>query len=229
MVHKNSVNDHYKTSIDAVMAFSDALNEEYHAVADAGAQVLQIEEPCLHFIEGSAWDISLDDYVMAFNREAAGLRNRLEVWCHTCWGNPLAQKVEANYSYEPILPYLDQLDVDVVTFETADNDGAELKAIASGIGKNKKICIGGVTHRTLQVESPHEVASLVRRALEVIDPDRLLISSDCGFGRQGMSRMHAFYKMVALVKGVNMVRKELSLDVAEAPAALGRYDFLRKF
>ncbi|GIT26157.1 MAG: methylcobamide--CoM methyltransferase [Gammaproteobacteria bacterium] len=229
MVHKNSVDDHYKTSIDAVMAFSDALNEEYHAVADAGAQVLQIEEPCLHFVAGSAWDISLDDYVTAFNREVTGLRDRLEVWCHTCWGNPLAQKVEANYSYEAILPYLDQLDVDVVTFETADNDGAELKAIASGIGKNKKICIGGVTHRTLQVENPNEVASLVRRALEVIDPDRLLISSDCGFGRQGMSRMHAFYKMVALVKGVNMVRAELGLDVAEAPAALGRYDFLKKF
>jgi len=41
--------------------------------------------------------------------------------------------------------------------------------------------------------------------------------------------MHAFYKMVALVKGVNMVRAELGLDVAEAPAALGRYDFLKKF
>ena len=186
-----------------------------------------MEEPCLHFVADSAWEVSLDDYVKAFNREVAGLRDRLEVWCHTCWGNPLAQKVEANYSYEAILPYLDQLDVDVVTFETADNKGEELEVIASGIGPDKKICIGGVTHRTLQVETPHEVVSLVRKALEVIDPARLLISSDCGFGRQGMSRMHAFYKMVSLVKGVNLVRKELGLDVTEAPAALGRYDFLR--
>ena len=208
------------------MAFSDALNEEYHSVADAGAQVLQIEEPCLHFVAGSAWEISLDDYVAAFNREVAGLRNRLEVWCHTCWGNPLAQKVEANYSYESILPYLDRLDVDVVTFETADNKGAELEAIASGIGMDKKICIGGVTHRTLQVESPDQVASLLRRALEFIEPDRLLVSSDCGFGRQGMSRLHAFYKMVALGKGVSLVRKVLGLETTVAPAALGRYDFL---
>ena len=101
------------------------------------------------------------------------------------------------------------------------------EVIASGIGRDKKICIGGVTHRTLQVETPHEVAALIKRALEFIDLDRLLISSDCGFGRQGMSRMHAFYKMVSLVKGVNLVRKELGLDVTEAPAALGRYDFLR--
>ena len=59
---------------------------------------------------------------------APALHHRRQVWCHTCWGNPLAQKVEANYSYEPILPYLDRLDVDVVTFETADNKGAELEA-----------------------------------------------------------------------------------------------------
>ena len=114
-----------------------------------------------------------------------------------------------------------------MTFETADNKGAELEVIASGIGRDKKICIGAVTHRTLQVETPHEVAALIKRALEFIDLDRLLISSDCGFGRQGMSRMHAFYKMVSLVKGVNLVRKELGLDAAEAPAAVGRYDFLR--
>jgi 5-methyltetrahydropteroyltriglutamate--homocysteine methyltransferase len=41
-----------------------------------------------------------------------------------------------------------------------------------------------------------------------------------------MSRLHAFYKMVSLVKGVNLVRKELGFETTVAPAALGRYDFL---
>ena len=50
----------------------------------------------------------------------------------------------------------------------------------------------------MQVEPPEEVADLIRRALKHIDPERLILSSDCGFGRQSMSRMHAFYKMVAL-------------------------------
>jgi 5-methyltetrahydropteroyltriglutamate--homocysteine methyltransferase len=226
MVNKNALNAYYESPLEAVMAFSIALNEEYHAVADSGAAILQVEEPCLHFVAGSDWEISLNDYVDAFNREVAGLRQRLEVWCHTCWGNPLAQKVEAHYSYKPILEYLDRLDVDVLTFETADNGGAELADIASAISADKKICIGGVTHRTLQVETPQQVAELVRRALAHIRPERLLISSDCGFGRQGMSRIHAFYKMVALTKGVNIVRLELGLEPSRVLAAEGQYDFL---
>ena len=228
MVHKVSVNAHYESALEAVMAFSRALNEEYHAVADAGAEILQVEEPCLHFVEGSDWEISLDEYVDAFNREVAGLRDRLEVWCHTCWGNPLAQKIEAGYRYRPILEHLDRLDVDVLTFETADNGGAELPEIAAAIGADKKICIGGVTHRTLQVETPEEVAALVRRALDHIPAERLLVSTDCGFGRQGMSRMHAFYKMVSLSRGVNLVRRELGLPESPVPAAEGRYDFLAR-
>ena len=54
-------------------------------------------------------------------------------------------------------------------------------------------------------------------------PERLLLSSDCGFGRQGMSRTHAFYKMVAMVRGANIVRRELGLPEAEIPANDGRY------
>ena len=226
MVNKVALNEYYRSPLEAVMAFSAALNAEYHAVADAGAEILQVEEPCLHFVEGSDWEITLEEYVDAFNREVRGLRDRLEVWCHTCWGNPLAQKIEANYRYRPILEYLDRLDVDVLTFETADNAGAELEEIAAAIGADKKICIGGVTHRTLQVETPEEVAALLRRALEHIPPERLLVSTDCGFGRQGMSRMHAFYKMVSLSRGVNAVRRELGLPQSRIPAAEGRYDFL---
>ena len=47
----------------------------------------------------------------------------------------------------------------------------------------------------------------------------MIVSSDCGFGRQAMSRSHAFYKMVSLVRGANMVRRELGLDEVYIPAA----------
>jgi 5-methyltetrahydropteroyltriglutamate--homocysteine methyltransferase len=134
--------------------------------------------------------------------------------------------VEAGYSYKPILPYLERLDVDVLTFETADNDGAELPDIAAAVGRDKKICIGVVSHRTLQVESPEQIAALIRKALKLIPPERLLLSTDCGFGRQGMSRMHAFYKMVAISRGANIVRRELGLPEAEITAADERYSFL---
>ena len=42
-------------------------------------------------------------------------------------------------------------------------------------------------------------------------------------GREGMSRKHAFFKMVALVQGTNLVRRELGLPEAECRAADPRY------
>jgi 5-methyltetrahydropteroyltriglutamate--homocysteine methyltransferase len=52
-----------------------------------------------------------------------------------------------------------------------------------------------------------------------------VLSSDCGMGREGMSRRHAYYKIVSLV-GTNMVRKELGLPQAECLAADGRYSLV---
>jgi 5-methyltetrahydropteroyltriglutamate--homocysteine methyltransferase len=46
-------------------------------------------------------------------------------------------------------------------------------------------------------------------------------------GREGMSRRHAFYKMVSLVLGTNVVRKELGLPEAECLAADPRYSLIR--
>ena len=122
-------------------------------------------------------------------------------------------------SYRDALPYFDQLDVDVITFEGAFNRGMDFEAIGRTISKDKKVALGVISHRTLQVERPEEIADLIRKALKHIEPERLILTSDCGFGRQSMSRMHAFYKMVALTRGTNIVRKELGLEEAYIPAA----------
>ena len=77
------------------------------------------------------------------------------------------------------------------------------------------------------MESPAEVADLIRTALKHIPAERLVLSSDCGMGREGMSRRHAFYKMVSLVQGTNIVRKELGLPQAECLGADPKFSLLR--
>ncbi len=217
-----SVHDaHYKDRRALTMALSAAMNEELTELADAGCRVIQVEEPAIHGMIGvDDSEVTSDFLVDAFNREVRGLRARTEVWVHTCWGNPAAQRTETKRRfYTPALPYFDRLEVDVVTFEAADNGGDEIEDFAAAISSDKKIAIGVISHRSLQVERPDEVAALIRRALKVIPAERLIVSTDCGFGRQGMSRLHAFYKMVALVRGTNIVRKELGLPVADVLAA----------
>src|SRR5262249_15643030 len=217
-----SVHDkHYKDRRELTMALSRAMNEELTELADAGCPVIQIEEPASHVRVGvDDKEVHGEFLVEAFNQEVNGLKDKCEVWCHTCWGNPAAQRTETKRRfYTQALPYFDKLDVDVVTFEAADNGGDEIESFAGGIDKSKKIAIGVISHRTLQVERPEEGAALARPALKVMAAERLMVSTDCGFGRQGMSRLHALYKTVSLVRGTNIVRRELGLPEADIIAA----------
>ena len=120
---------------------------------------------------------------------------------------------------------LNKVDADVITFESVSAGGMDLEAFGKII-TDKKIAIGVIDHHSLQVERPEEIAEHIRRALKHIPAERLVISSDCGMGREGMSRRHAYYKIVSLVLGTNMVRKELGLPVAECLAADERYSLV---
>ena len=218
--------EHYKNPVERSWALSDALREELHETADAGCPVLQLEEPQIHMVpaRGKAFGkLDTRDLAALFNNTVKGLRAKTEVWCHTCWGNPAQQRIfKEVQSYQPTLDALATLDTDAITFETCSSGPGDLEAIGKTI-TDKKIVIGVIDHHTLQVERPDQVATLIREALKWIPPERLVISSDCGMGREGMSRRHAQYKMVAMVLGTNIVRRELGLPEADCLAADPRY------
>ena len=125
-------------------------------------------------------------------------------------------------SYQPTLEALNQVDADALTFETCSSGTGDLGPIGR-IVTDKKVVVGVIDHHTLQIERPDQVADIVREALKHIPPERMVISSDCGMGREGMSRRHAQYKMVAMVLGTNIVRKEMGLPEAACLAADPRY------
>ena len=220
---------YYKTLPERMLAIADAFNEEYTELADAGCPVIQIEEPQIHLAAARGIQdkvLTLELMVEVFNRTVKGLRAKTEVWAHSCWGNPSQQRMFAKVqTYKPSLEVYNTIDADVITFESASSGGMDIEAIGKSITE-KKIAIGVLDHHTLQVESPDEVAAQIRAALKYIPPERLVVSSDCGMGREGMSRRHAYYKMVSLVLGTNMVRKELGFPEAECQAADERYSLV---
>jgi 5-methyltetrahydropteroyltriglutamate--homocysteine methyltransferase len=225
-----SVRDlHYQDLRKSILAVSDALNEELHELADAGCRVIQLEEPQIHLLAAKGLSdkvLNADFMVEVFNNTVRGLRAKAEIWCHTCWGNPAAQRLFASQpSYAPALDALARVDADVLTFETCSSGGMDLAAIGRRI-QDRKICIGVVDHHTLQVETAEQVAALVRKALEHIPKERLVLGSDCGMGREGMSRRHAYYKTVAIVLGTNLVRRELGIAPAACLAAEERFSMV---
>ena len=221
--------NHYKSRRERILAIADALHDELETVVAAGCTVIQLEEPQLHLapLRGAVdQELTLDFFIEVFNRTVRGLRDKCEVWGHSCWGNPSQQRMfAAVQSYKPALETYNTVDADVITFESSSSGGIDLEAIGKTI-TGKKIAIGVIDHHTLQVESPDEVAEKIRAALKYIPPDRLVISTDCGMGREGMSRRHAFYKMVSLVLGTNIVRKELGVPLARCLAADERYSLV---
>ena len=222
---KMLVNRHYASDRDLVLAVGDVLNAELKEVAAAGCRVIQLEEPQHHIASanGTATDRDLEFFTEAVNRELAGVDT--EVWLHTCWGNPNQQPLHwERPSYERALPYLLQTNADVLTLECASTNGRDLPLLAK-FPTDKKIAIGVVNHSTAAVEPPEVVASLIRRALEYVPVERLVLASDCGFGREGLSRRIAFYKSVAINLGANIVRRELKLPEVEIAAADPRWTF----
>jgi len=79
--------------------------------------------------------------------------------------------------------------------------------------------MGVVNHCNTVVEALEHVADLIGKALEYVPAERLVITTDCGFGREGLSRRIAYYKCVSLVEGTNIVRRELGLPEAHIRAA----------
>jgi 5-methyltetrahydropteroyltriglutamate--homocysteine methyltransferase len=222
---KMLVNRHYASDRDLVLALGDVFNAELKEVAAAGCQVIQIEEPQHHIASanGTATDKDLEFFTEAFNREIAGLDT--EIWLHTCWGNPNQQPLHwERPSYERSLPYLLQTKADVLTLECASTSGRDLPLLKK-FPTDKKIAIGVVNHSTAAVEPPEFVAGLIRKALEYVPVERLILASDCGFGREGLSRRIAFYKSVAINLGANIVRRELKLPEVEIVAADPRWTF----
>jgi 5-methyltetrahydropteroyltriglutamate--homocysteine methyltransferase len=225
-------NEHYAGQEELIRDISTAMREELVELAGAGCAIIQMEEPNIHLVgiqRGGGGPLGVEFFVEIFNNTVKGLRDLTEVWCHTCWGNPAQQRLFAtNQSYKDALPHLNKLDVDVLTFECCTSDGMDLEIIGRSI-TNKKIAIGVVDHRNLQVERPEQVADLIRRALKHIPLERLILSSDCGFGREGMSRRIAFFKMVSIVRGANIVRRELGLPETPCLAADPRYALVEEY
>ena len=193
---KMLVNRHYASERELILDVADVFNAELRAggrrrlPGDPGGGAAP---PHRRRRRDAPPTQDLQFFTDAVNREIEGVET--EIWLHTCWGNPNQQPLHwERPSYERALPYLLATDADVLTLECASTGGRDLPLLGKH-RTDKKIAIGVVNHTTTAVEPPEVVAGLIRKALEYVPPERLILSTDCGFGREGLSRRIAFYKM----------------------------------
>lgn len=198
--------EHYGLAEPALaMRFAAILNQEARALADAGADIIQFDEPCFNIYLDKVQDWG----IAALERCMQGVS--AEKGVHICYGygTPavLAWKRQ-NHDwghYGVTLPLLAQSAVDYVSVECAAS-GVDVAVLATLKGKGA--LVGVIDVGTETVETPEEVAGRIRCALPHVAPDRLFPGTDCGLVPR--SRAAARGKLAALVAGAAIVRGELS-------------------
>jgi 5-methyltetrahydropteroyltriglutamate--homocysteine methyltransferase len=205
---QQAVDDFYGDEARLATDFAVALNEEIHELANAGADVIQIDEPYLQARAEQA-----DRYaVEVINRALAGVTATTVL--HTCFGYGLVVKNKpANTGY-PFLEPLTATRVDQISIEAAQ-PGLDL-SVLERMG-DKTIIVGVIDLGTEEVESQGTVERRIRAALEHIAPARLVLAPDCGM--KYLSRESAFQKLSVMVRAARAVRLEIAEPVPMAGAS----------
>ncbi len=170
---------------------ADALNQEVLALAKAGCQHIQIDEPVFARKSDVALDFGFDNLERAFH----GCPDSVTRTVHVCCGYPDKLDNE-NYpkadqnAYLALADAIEQSSINTVSIEDAHryNDLTLLEHF-----KTTTIIFGVVAIAKTRLESVEEIRNRLLAALEHIDAERLIAAPDCGLGLLGWDL--AFQKM----------------------------------
>jgi 5-methyltetrahydropteroyltriglutamate--homocysteine methyltransferase len=196
--------EYYGSRQKLAAALAVQLNEEALEVAEAGADIVQFDEPCfnIYLDEVEEWGVrTLED-------AAKGVRVKTAV--HICYGYGVPAVLNwktknSDWShYWRTLPLLRTSAIDMISVECAAS-GVDPAVLAEAKGKD--LMVGVIDVGTEEVESAETVASRIRKAMVYVDPPHLYPCTDCGMIPR--SRAAARGKMKALADGAWLVRSEL--------------------
>ncbi|MCH4814590.1 MAG: methionine synthase [Saccharolobus sp.] len=183
-----SYNEYYKNKKDLVFDLAKAINQEIKNLVEAGAKIIQIDEPALHTRrEDVSWGVE------AVNEAVKGVNAKLVM--HICYGE---------YSF--VAPYLNELKVDQINFALKIYNYKPLELLKK-YGFDKELGAGVIDVHNRRVETSEEVANDIRKILEYFPPEKVWINPDCGL--KLLSRKIAYQKLVSMVEGTKVVREEL--------------------
>ena len=175
------------------------LRQELEELKTAGCKFVQFDEPvltevaftgphethtfmCAALSEKSSPEEELNFAVELMNRVVEGTDGEMKTALHVCRGNWSQQEdVLLRGSYDLLIPYFSQMDVNQFVLEYATERAGSLEVLGN-LPANKEIGLGVVDPRTTEVESVDFVLSKVRKLLKQIDPDMIFLNPDCGFG-----------------------------------------------
>ena len=183
--------DYYGAPDKLGMAYAEAVRGEILDLYDAGADVVQVDEPYMQARPEAAREYGLD----VLKHATDGLPGTLAV--HICFGYAaIIHDRPSGYSF---LPELAATEANQISIETGQS-GLELDVLESLA--EKTIILGVLDLSTNEVETPELVAERIRRAFPHAEPERLIAAPDCGM--KYLARDAAYGKLESLVEGARL-------------------------
>ncbi|MBI4305526.1 MAG: cobalamin-independent methionine synthase II family protein [Chloroflexi bacterium] len=206
----------YPTREEYMEACVPILQSEMRALADAGVDHIQIDEPWLlmlvdpeHRKRIGATDMEkqIELCVKMVNAvtEAAG---DVPTSMHLCHAHFNRQRYSEG-GYEPIIDALGEIKVKRFAMEFAAPQSHGVDVLAR-FPKSKILGLGVIDHCDAQVEDPSTVVARVEAALKYVPPARVTLNPDCGFSPSTQNPMNfdeAYLKLASMCKAAEILRE----------------------
>jgi 5-methyltetrahydropteroyltriglutamate--homocysteine methyltransferase len=192
-----------------LLDLADIYHAEMQDAVVAGAKIVELDD-LIFVAPQDEWSFDVE----ILNRVFEGI-DAYKIW-HCCHGGTPSPIGLA--PYEAMFPYARDLQVDSFDWSFAQTNypDAQLKLFAEP-GFDKDLGLGVISNKNYLIESPQEVASGIRKAVQYVAPERIHLTSDCGLF--AYSRPAAKAKLRAMVKGAELVRQEMGVrDLVAATA-----------
>ncbi|MGH9686879.1 MAG: methionine synthase [Candidatus Acidiferrales bacterium] len=191
-------NKHYPTEAALATDIARVINMELKELVKAGAKLIQIDEPYYSgFPEDLDWGIGV------LNVLVEGVDAKIAV--HICYGNRYG-KPSWEGSYRYLFPRILDAKIHQLSLEFARRGGEDLELFRE-FNVPFELGAGVIDVKTHLAETPDIVAQRIRKVLDFIPAERVVILPDCGLFH--VPRDIAFAKLRAMVQGAQIVRKEL--------------------
>jgi len=192
----NCRRDLYPTDRSLTEAYGHVLKQELMEAVRAGCEAIQFDEPgWTAFPEEATWAAEV------LNQVSNGLG--VKIGLHVCCGNARRKRAYTT-RYHDLVEAFQTARIDQVVLEhcTLDYDMMTLWDIWDFRGE---FAVGVVDQRRDDVETTPEIAARTAPARKYFPPERILLTSECGFQHVPLDVTRA--KMRALVRGAEYLRE----------------------
>ena len=188
-----SFNEYYATFEEFVLEMARLVHEEALDLEQAGAEYIQIDEPAVSTRPGE----------MELASRALGIATKgLSAFTitHICYGD-----------FALVYDQLVNLPVNMLDLETANSNYDLLEVFRKTPLPDDKYLSMGVTdvHSRL-LEGVEEIKTGIKRALELMPPERLYIAPDCGLKTR--TEDEAMAKLRNMMQAVQEVKREMGIE-----------------